>query len=248
MVNYGVLWCVRVNYGELWLIMENHGALWWIIVAVMMFAHVTPNPSRVPCLRPLQTSGGWCGNRGPPPLSCSPGVYHDDDGDDEYHDGDDDDDDDDDCDVAHETSQDICAALEKLSKTRWLPRLRHTLCLSSTAPSPSCQWWSWWEQTGFIDSETLLYYQVSTSWHLNGSLFSFSDRWTPGVCKVVSKVDQTRKHGRRRKQCWADRGSLAETAGEGSSPWWHLKEVERNRDRCSEWLCSVAVVKWKEAE
>ena len=43
-------------------------------------------------------------------------------------------DDDDDCDVAHETSQDICAALEKLSKTRWLPRLRHTLCLSSTAP------------------------------------------------------------------------------------------------------------------
>ena len=82
--------------------------------------------------------------------------------------------------------------------------------------------------------KTLLYYQVWTSWHLKGSLCSFSDRWTPGVCKVVSKVDQTRKHGRRRKQSWADRGSLAETAGEGSSPWWHLKEVERNRDRCSE--------------
>ena len=64
-----------VSYGELWLIMVNHGALWWIIVVVMMFAHVTPNPSRVPCLRPLQTSGGWCGNRGPPPLSCSPGGY-----------------------------------------------------------------------------------------------------------------------------------------------------------------------------
>ena len=43
-----------------------------------MFAHVTPNPSRVPCLRPLQTSGGWSGSRGPPPLSCSPGEYHDD--------------------------------------------------------------------------------------------------------------------------------------------------------------------------
>ena len=58
--------------------------------------------------------------------------------DDDNHE-DDDDNDDDDCDVAHETSQDICAALEKLSKTRWLPRLRHTLCLSSTAPSPSSQ-------------------------------------------------------------------------------------------------------------
>ena len=32
--------------------------------------------------------------------------------------------------VLHETSQDICPALEKLSKTRWLPRLlRHLLCL-----------------------------------------------------------------------------------------------------------------------
>ena len=72
--------------------------------------------------------------------------------DDDNHE-DDDDNDDDDCDVAHETSQDICAALEKLSKTRWLPRLRQTLCLSSTAPSPSCQWWSWWKQTGFIDSQ-----------------------------------------------------------------------------------------------
>ena len=40
--------------------------------------YVTPNPSRVPCLRPLQTSGGWSGSRGPPPLSCSPGGYHDD--------------------------------------------------------------------------------------------------------------------------------------------------------------------------